>query len=90
VSKEEGKHLLQAISHMVHWEDLILILIAGWLVVPSIEFPYSKLPMNLKNANVPFRKTYLYAVANHLQQVAKIALAVYTWTLFKCFVSVSV
>jgi hypothetical protein len=29
VSKEEGKHLL-AISHMVHWEDLILILIAGF------------------------------------------------------------
>jgi small-conductance mechanosensitive channel len=84
VSKEEGKHLLQTISHMVHWEDLILILIAGWLVVPSMEFPYSRLPINLHN-NVPFRKTYLYAVANHLQQVAKIALAVYIMDIVQMF-----
>jgi small-conductance mechanosensitive channel len=84
VSKEEGKDLLQTISHMVHWEDLILILVAGWLVVPSIEFPYSRLPINLKSA-VPFHKTYLYAVANHLQQVAKIALAVYIMDIVQMF-----
>lgn len=83
VTKEEGKTLLQAISHMVHWEDLILILVAGWLVVPSIELPYSRLPINV--SAVPFRKTYLYAVANHLQQVAKIALAVYMMDIVQMF-----
>jgi hypothetical protein len=72
LSKEEGAHLIQTISKMVHWEDLILILIAGWLVVPSIEIPYNwlGLPVNI----APFRKTYTFAVADHLQQVAKIAL----------------
>jgi small-conductance mechanosensitive channel len=81
LSKEEGAHLIQTISKMVHWEDLILILIAGWLVVPSIEIPYNwlGLPVNI----APFRKTYTFAVADHLQQVAKIALAVYMVDIFK-------
>jgi small-conductance mechanosensitive channel len=85
VSKEEGGQLLQTISDIVHWEDLILILVAGWLVVPSIEFPYNRLPINVINNHLPFRQTYLYAFANHLQQVAKIALAVYVMDIVQMF-----
>jgi hypothetical protein len=82
LNKEEGVVLLNSLSKSVHWEDLVLILTVGWLSVPFLEIPYSKLPAQ---DHPPFRHTYLYMAADHLQQGARIALAVYAVDVIKMF-----
>jgi hypothetical protein len=81
LSKEEFKHVLEIVSATVHWEDLTLILMLGWLSVPALKFPYEKLKVTTK----PFRQSYTFVVADLLQQVAKIALAVYLMDIVKLF-----
>jgi len=80
----------------VHWEDLLLLAILGWFTVPFLRVPYEMLPNNTKwfpsllskedpqeGGKRPFRRTLYFQLADHLQQITKIALAVYCVDIFK-------
>lgn len=74
--KDEFNALMESIGKAVHWEDMLLMALIGWLTVPSIKFPYQNLPV-LKLQETPFQSTLMYLVADHLQQIARISLLVY-------------
>jgi small-conductance mechanosensitive channel len=80
LTKEEVKLLWKALGATARWQDLVTILVVGWFIVPAFEIPYKMFPLN---DDVPFRKTYTFLVADHIQQIAKIAFAVYVVDLLK-------
>lgn len=72
ISREEAKLLYKTVEQTVHFEDLLLIVLIGWTTVPVLKIPYEKLMMQR-----PFGDTALFVLADHLQQIAKIATLVY-------------
>lgn len=83
IPKEEFRALKETISKGVHWEDMVTMTVIGWLTVPTVQWPYQKLLPDLIKPKVPFRSTVMYVLANHLQQIARIALLVYFVDIFK-------
>ena len=78
----------------VHWEDLLLLAMLGWFTVPFLRVPYELLPNtklfpsllskeDKQEGKRPFRRTLYFQLADHLQQITKIALAVYCMDIFK-------
>jgi hypothetical protein len=84
LSQKELLALLTSIRTTVHWEDMIFMAMVGWCTVPSLQWPYqhTTLSRSLK-PQTPFRQTFLYHVADHLQQIARIALLVYAVDILK-------
>ena len=82
IPKDEFQALKEAIGRGVHWEDMLMMTLLGWLTVPSLRWPYQHLPDIIKPAT-PFRSTVMFILADHLQQIARIALVVYFVDIFK-------
>lgn len=79
LSKADADFLISSILATVHWEDIILIGMVGWLTVPLFQLPYERLHFSA----ISFSKTRLHLVADHLQQIARIALAIYLVDILK-------
>lgn len=82
IPKDEFQALAETISKTVHWEDMMLMSLVGWLTVPSLRWPYQNLPVAIK-PTTPFGKSAMYILADNLQQIARIALLVYFVDIFK-------
>lgn len=79
--KEDFQEMVQTIGKSVHWEDMMLMALIGWATVPSIRWPYQHNPVI--KPQTPFRKTAIFVIADHLQQIARIALLVYVVDVIK-------
>lgn len=79
VSSEEANLIWHSIRATAHWEDLIIIMFFGWFTVPTLQFPYDLAPFTKE----PFRKSYVFVAAEQIQQIAKIAFAVYVVDIVK-------
>eukprot|EP00977_Amphora_coffeiformis_P007028 scaffold1522_cov166-Amphora_coffeaeformis.AAC.6 len=75
LSKEEFQALLDTLGRAVHVEDMIIMAFIGWMTVPSIRWPYQNFSMI--KPMTPFKSSLIYFLADHLQQIARIALLVY-------------
>jgi len=75
LSKEELRALLATLRKAVHIEDMIILAFIGWMTIPSIRWPYHNFP--LIKPMTPFKSSLIHFLADHLQQIARIALLVY-------------
>jgi Mechanosensitive ion channel len=68
-----------SVLKVVHLEDITLLVGLGWLTVPLGRFLYEWLPSVLPwyNNSKKYRKTFYYEIVDHIQQIARIAMAVY-------------
>lgn len=102
IPRKELKTLWDSISSKGHIEDMILMAFLGWMTVPFINFVHtmfssrqkgeltnqqSRTPVFSSQQRNDFKSTKLYLVSDHVQQFAKIALAVYAVDVFKIFLS---
>jgi small-conductance mechanosensitive channel len=64
---------------MVHFEDISLLVAFGWMTDPLGRFIYEWLPSVVPwyNNSATYRKTIYYEITDHIQQIARRALAVY-------------
>jgi Mechanosensitive ion channel len=71
--------LRDSVLKIVHLEDITVLVTLGWLTVPLGRFLYEWLPSVLPSYNnaKKFRKTFYYEIVDHIQQMARIAMAVY-------------
>lgn len=92
-ARKELVHLWPKIVEAVHWQDVAMFAALGWLTMPIIQLPYNTLASfstskndNHKTKSVPyhqFKDSVLYAILNNLQQIARIAFAVYIVDIIK-------
>jgi len=91
-SRDQLVALGQSLLKTVHWQDLLLLTALGWGTVPLVQLPYDLTPRYWLNPSsessdnstkLPYRRTVYYQVADHLQQVTKIALIVYLMDVVK-------
>jgi len=78
-SKEHALKVWNSIAQAAHWEDLILLAVVGWLTVPTLYLPYEAV------RDRPFSQSNLHFIADHLQQISRIALLIYCVDLLKMF-----
>jgi Mechanosensitive ion channel len=73
------KMVRQAVLSMVHLEDITLLILLGWLTLPLGRFIYEWLPSVVPwyNNSKSFHKTIYHEISDHIQQIARIACAVY-------------
>ena len=78
----------KSIQSMVHLEDITLLGFLSWMTVPIGQSIYEWLPSLIPqyNNSVEFRKTLYYEVVDHIQQIARLALAIYCTDVIKLIV----
>jgi hypothetical protein len=78
----------KSIQSMVHLEDVTLLGFLSWMTVPIGQSFYEWLPSLIPqyNNSVEFRKTLYYEIVDHVQQMARIALAIYCTDIIKLIV----
>ena len=77
--------LRDSVRKIVHLEDITVLLALGWMTVPLGRFLYEWLPSAVPwyNNSKKFRKTIYYEIVDHIQQIARIAMAVYVVDIVK-------
>ena len=98
-TKAPWNEILQNVLKVLDWKDIVFLVALGWATVPAVQYPYQhrrrhrqQLQQQYNNNNnnnykMPdnkaFRDTVSFQVANHVSQIAKIALLVYAVDLLK-------
>lgn len=86
LSQREAGLLWKTLKTTVHWQDMMLLMVAGWLTVPIAQMHYELMPSifrKRKPEKRDFRNTILFQFADHFQQITQIALAVYLVDILK-------
>jgi small-conductance mechanosensitive channel len=78
MSETELLLLFKSIRAVAHWEDLLIIVMLGWMTVPALQYPYQVLQPNRS-----FHTSVAKVIAEHVQHVGKLALLVYVVDLIK-------
>jgi len=84
--------LWHSLCTTIHWQDLVLLVALGWGTVPLLQLPYKAVLATASSSSKdnnddsnkrkhrhlpPYRQSLFFQLADHLQQVSQIAVAVY-------------
>lgn len=85
ISQQQVTVIWHSIRDTVHGHDLLLLAAIGVLTAPLLRLPYELIPsFSAQPAKKKrFRDTVYYQIADHVQQVTKLALAVYAVDIVK-------
>jgi len=87
LSTEQLETIWNGMRNVASLSDVVLLLILGFAVVPTVEVPYTQFVMrrNIKQSDKEFRSTALYHVLDSLSQIARLAFVVYGFDMIKIF-----
>lgn len=87
LSPEQLETIWQGITHVASFADVIVLLVLGYALVPTVEVPYTRfiLSRNSKHADREFRSTSVYHILNSFSQIARLAFVVYAFDMVKIF-----
>lgn len=87
LSPQQLRTIWHGITHVASFADVIVLLILGFAIVPTVEVPYTRfvLSRNSKHTDREFRSTSVYHILESLSQIARLAFGVYAFDMVKIF-----
>lgn len=83
LTPEKFQNIRKTLGQVTDWQDFLFLLTLAYATVPMFKLPYSIIARNSKQ---PFHKTGYRLVAEHMQQVSRIALLCYLVDMLKVVV----
>ena len=85
LTSEQRQNIWYGITSVASLSDIILLLILGFAVVPTVEVPYTRFIMSrdTKHADRDFHSTTMFHVLISLAQMARLAFVVYAFDMVK-------
>lgn len=91
ITPDKAKLMLTKTAEVIEWQDLVLIVFLGWFSVPLLRYPMENIVMSGDGAMIQpkkrFRETVAFHVADHVSQIARLALLVYGVDVIKIFLT---
>jgi hypothetical protein len=79
--KDQLTLVWSAIQATAHWEDVVLLTVVGWLLVPAVQLSYEQFVNQAQKQHAPkqtpFQDSRLYLLARHVAHISRIALLIY-------------
>lgn len=85
LSSDQRKAIWHGIKSVASLSDILLLVILGFAMVPTIEVPYTRFVMSrdTKHSNDDFHSTPVYHILESLAQIARLAFVVYGFDMVK-------
>ncbi|KAL9185830.1 hypothetical protein ACHAXT_003607 [Thalassiosira profunda] len=82
LSVDDVHAIVQHVSAILSFVDLAVLFSFGWLLVPLARVMHSFVTSSVANKDKGFESSYAFIVADHLGQIARLALLVYACDVF--------
>ncbi len=79
LNAHDMRRIWYRVSHVFHYQDVVLILLLGWGTIPFIRMMYGLWNSRRSSSTIvlPFTETRIYAVAFHIAEAVQLSLFIY-------------